>query len=624
MSTLTYLITSVAGVGAVEQNLPKEKKICLVIDVSGSTATSYSHGMTVLEKEIEVAEQIMLKKPDDSYTVVSFDNQVHTYVIHILKEEMMTNIHSFGMSPGGCTYTNLAFIEIIKMDRKPSHIILLTDGQTNSNATDLQRSMQTLQKNNISLEIIAVSNTNTDMNSLTQNEEQRIPGMDLINYLGNSISKLTIYNKIHSSTPYIGAATSTVGKNCVSFMEVPVTGFIPDFIKTLIVKLKENEIDWGTNQMEFKKFLSEIGKLLSALFISYPESNMFIENIIVELTELNVSNMNSDRIRNIIKYGFDCTRSKKPIVYTNFEAHVKESTVKKAEFTDAITQLKTQGTTLNSDMSISMAQNGLVVLNRNTIQLDNYLGNYPMSGDKFRNYYFGLGANPQAIRIGMREFCKYIGVKNSNNSHSVIFYILNQMSLLYIHGIPIDDEIMKHYRELAIFQTSMETVVGKGTYSGIGCYTQWKNGLLPKMHYSEDKPHSSLYTDTFINPLRLNEPLWWALQMSMLGLFNEQLNVYEESIKALQIEPTEKEFNKWIKLTFKDVVNGNIQIINAEPIPKSIFTLSEFESDDEVYVLKDHGLCKTRTPYSKDEIDNYVMIPGKGCCWYPSGESAGH
>ena len=613
-SLLRDLIVSVAGqTGTKLQVVKSTRRVCIIIDVSGSTASTFLPGKKVLEKEIEVAEQLMLESPDDTYTIVSFDDKVNTFEICIFKEEMMTNIHHFKMIPGGSTYTDRAFAQIIEMKQKPSHVILLTDGHTNSDQYTLKRYMETFQKNNITLEVIAVSDSNMDFAILTQNEEQRIPGMDLINYLGNSISKLTIYNKKHSEIPYIGASTSTVGKNCVTFMEVPLTGFIPDFIRVFISKLKENEINWGTNQMEFKKFLSEIGKLLSALFVSFPESNMFVEDIILQLTELNV--MNSERIRNIIKYGFDCTRSKKPIMYTNFETHVKESTVKKAEFADAITQLKTQGTTLNSDMSISMAHNGIIVLNRNTIPLDMSLGSYPSSGDKFRNYYFGLGANAQAIRIGLREFCGFLGVKNPLGSNSVIFYMLNQMSLLYINGIPMDSDIISKYRELAIHQTSLETLVDKGIYSGIGCYMQWKNGLLPKMHFSEEKTHCSLYSDMFVNPLRLNEPLWWALMMSMLGIFNEQLNVYEESIKGLQIEPTENEFLKWVKSTFQTVVNGNIQIVNADSVPTSLFSLSEFEAEDEVYILKDHGNCKTRTHYSRNEIDDYVMKPGNGCCW---------
>jgi len=616
MSSLHNIITTVANRFDTNKSKTKQSNnVCLIIDVSGSTGSSFLPGKTVLEKEIEIAEQLMLNSPDDTYTVVSFDDNANTFEIHILKEEMMTNIHTFGLRPGGSTYTERAFGKIIEMKQKPSHIVLLTDGQTNSGELILKRQIETLQKNNISLEVIAVCCSDIDMSTLTVNEEQRIPGMDLINYLGNSISKLTIYNKKHNDVPYIGASTSTIGKNCVTFMEVQVTYFIPDFVRALISELKNSDIKWGTNQMEFKKFLSEIGKLLSVLFVSFPESNIFVEDTISRLNELNVTNMNCDRIKNIIKYGFDCTRSKKPIMYTNFEAHVKERSVKKGEFADAITQLKTQGTTLNSDISISMPYNGMVVVNHNTIPLNKSLGSYPSSGDNFGNYYFGVGANSQAIRIGMREFCGFLGVKNCVGSNSVIFYILNQMSLLYINGLPMESDIIAKYRELAIQQTSMETLVEKGKYSGIGCYAQWKNGLLPKMHFSEEKTHCSLYTDTFVNPLRLNEPLWWALMMSMLGIFNEQLNVYEESIKGLHIEPTEKEFLKFVKTTFQTVVNGNIQIVDALAVPTSLFTLMEYGPEDEVYVLKPHGNCKTVTHYSLDEIEGYVMTPGNGCCW---------
>lgn len=612
MFNLIDIIASVSN----HNTLPSQpQKICIAIDVSGSTAAHFLNGMKVLEKEIEIAEKYILDNSHHSFTVVAFDDKVNTYEIHVLKEEMMTNIHSFNMVPGGSTYTDIALNQINKMKIKPSKVILLTDGQTNSTKHLLTREIQDFAKFNISLEVIAVSDSNLNMMTLTQNEEQGIPGMDLINHLGNSISKLVIYNKQHSDVPYIGASTSVMGKNCLTFMEVPISGFIPDFIRSVLTEIVGKEINWGQNQMEFKKFLSEIGKLFSALFVSFPERNMFVEDTIFKLTEFNVQGMTSDRIRNIIIYGFDCSHNKKPILYTNFEAHVKESSVKKAEFADAITQLKKYGTPLNSDKSISMPSSGMIVINENVIPLVLYLGPYPTSGDKYKNYYFGCDVNSQALRIGMREFCGHIGFKNSISSHSVIFYMLNQISLLYIKGHSFDEDYMKLYKEIAIHQTSLETLVEKGKYSGVGCYTQWKNGLLPKMHFSEEKTHTSVYSDPFVNPLRLIEPVWWALMMSMLGLFNEQLMVYEEALKGLHIEPTEKEFLNWIRIKFCDIIHGNPQVVRANTVPTSIFTLSEFEPEDDVYFLKDHGTCKTKTHYSKEEIEDYITQPNKGCVW---------
>ena len=93
MSTLLDIITSVASQTSTVKTQPKlksAKRVCVVIDVSGSTGSIFNPGKTVLEKEIEVAEQIMLNNPDDIYTVVSFDDKVNTFEIHILKEEMMT------------------------------------------------------------------------------------------------------------------------------------------------------------------------------------------------------------------------------------------------------------------------------------------------------------------------------------------------------------------------------------------------------------------------------------------------------------------------------------------------------------------------------------------------------
>ena len=41
--------------------------------------------------------------------------------------------------------------------------------------------------------------------------------------------------------------------------------------------------------------------------------------------------------------------------------------------------------------------------------------------------------------------------------------------------------------------------------------------------------------------------------------------------------------------------------------------MDDFEPDEEVFELKEHGECKTRTWYSKTEIETYVMTDG--CVW---------
>jgi hypothetical protein len=85
------------------------------------------------------------------------------------------------------------------------------------------------------------------LNTISQAEERRIPGMDLVNYLSNSVDKLTIYNQYHKDIPYEGAVSSTVNKQFLTFMGSKIDGHVHAYLNKLLVKLDEHKgtINWG-------------------------------------------------------------------------------------------------------------------------------------------------------------------------------------------------------------------------------------------------------------------------------------------------------------------------------------------------------------------------------------------
>lgn len=234
--------------------------------------------------------------------------------------------------------------------------------------------------------------------------------------------------------------------------------------------------------------------------------------------------------------------------------------------------------------------------------------------DKYGNVYFGIDGNEQAIRIGMRKFCEMIGFPNARTSSSVVFYVLNQMCLMYLSGIELNDnEHMIELRKIAKIQTSMEVMVQQGKYDGKGCWTHWKSGKLIPMHFSNTDTHTSLYSDKLINPLGLTEPVWWALMMSMLGLFEEQKQYYSKTLEQMGIEVKEQKFLNWLRITYSELLKGNVVLEKTLPDQKSIYTLDYFDETDEIYELDTHNNCKVKSWYSKEEIETYVMK--QGCVW---------
>lgn len=614
-----------------EQKVKKvtEETILYIIDVSGSTGDHFSESMTILEKEISVVEEGILKQPSQNkYYVCSFhSNSSKPSEILVDYDVKMTSIHSLRLRPEGSTQTHTAFIEANKLHSTLSQngkgldrVILVTDGQTNSTAANIIGEVNTLTNNNIKIDIIAVSKESVDMEIISRNEERRIPGMDIVNMIGNNINMLTIYNRRYPVIPYVGAVSSKIDKNSLMFLDTEVNLPAIIFIQNLMEKIRTVPIGWG-NEKKFKLFLVDIGKYLNLLFVQFPRDE-FYDNMVnafhssFESFQKNPE-MTTERISSIIKFGFDCAKNNTAVVITNFDGRVKDGVVKKNEFAEAVNELVANGTTLKCDESICMPSGGLVVINKGVIPITCPLGKYPNSCDSKGNVFFGYDGNPQAIRIGLREFAgRVAGFPNSGGSPNVIFYIACQMSLMVIKGHPRDSTYMMKLRKLAIDQTSMEVLVSKGKYSGVGCYEQWKSGQLPAMHFSDpSKTHTSLYEDHMINPLALPETLWWALMMSMLGIFENQLCNYENAITEKGIKANENEFIAWVSKEYGSFVNGSIEYLTVEPVQTSVFTFEPFPVTEPIFLLNDHndGRCRTRTCYSNQEIENWVKQ--RGCVW---------
>jgi hypothetical protein len=588
--------------------------IIAVVDRSGSTASRFNTTSTVLAKELSVLRTAVLSNPKDKWTMYSFDNVSNYHgPIKVLHSENLVDLPV--LKPGGSTDTAIPLNDIIKAFSvsKPNRVIIITDGETNSKATEFYPIITAFNKNNVKLEVIAVTNSDLNMETLSLAEEKNIPGMDLVNMIGNSIHRLSIYSRVHIDTPYIGAHSSKINKNALTFMEVPFKGLIPEHIIKVIDEMEKNKdnIDWGDNQITLKKFISEIGKLLSIMFINFPENHSFITNTVKKISGF--SGFTDERVFNIMKYGFECTKSEKPIIYTNFEQHIKDSVVKKAEFADATILLSSKGTTGGCSKRICLPLNGVCILDNGFLTLKTPLNKYPYSVDGHNNVYFSTEMNPQATRIAFRELCNSLRFPNARNSPSVIFFVANYMSLMYISGVSKDTEHMKELQQLAIYQTSMEVLVANGKYDGVGCFKNWQSGILIPMNYSNPNTHTTLYKDSNINPLKLTEPIWWALMMSMLGIFKEQLSTYESPIKAIcGDDVTEEKFLEYIRNEYKKDVKGEINLIKLEEPKTSVFTLDCFESTDSLFKLRNHGPCKAETWYSASEKEH---VKKNGCVW---------
>ena len=632
MLSIQNILNEIATIISSYVSVITPKKITFVVDSSGSTGLEFAPKIDVLNKELSIVRKYILENPHNNYRMYSFgSSSIDHGLINVIHDEGIINLPKLEQS--GCTRTHMSFVEINKKVNKyiPDIVILVTDGETDSKATDIQKQMDLFTENNIKLEIIAVSAKNIDMNIISKSEESRIPGMDILYMLANNVSKLTIYNQFHKDTPYEGSTSSDINIGCITFMGYKITGHINAYINVLLTQLEAHQtnINWGVVNIDFKKMVVEIGKLLTVYFVNFPTASyvinpetgilefietehFFVNMIVTKLCAiLAVSGITQEQIYKLIKYGFDCTKAHTPFMFTNLDKHVNAHNIKHSEFKSAIETLKHRGTTLGSVKTICMPINGVCIINNDCILLTDNFGSFLNSRDKFKNVYFGCDdmVDREATRIALCELCSTLGLKGSTHT----FYVLSEMLLMFVKGIDIDSDHMKALRKLAIIQTSIESMIAHDKYDGVGLYRQWKAKQICPINYVKPTVfHSSLFVESKINQLKLDEQFWWAAMMCMLGLFEEQKHNYQSSLATKGIN-TQNEFLVWLRTTYADTVNGSIKLYTADSLPISVFTLCHFETTDEVFELVRHGPCNTHTHYSRNEIESYV-IPS-GCVW---------
>ena len=213
------------------------ENIVLVLDISGSTSQIMYNKTSVLTKEIEVMTNYILSNPKNNYELYSFDSSAVSHgKVNILEDEDFVSLPHFkpGYSTNTCVALKLVCDNLNKF--KPNRIVIFTDGQTDNSKIHFTPLVEKFKSNGIKIYIIAISCSDTNMETITTNEEMRIPGMDIINMLGNEINSLMIYNIYHKQIPFNGITNSSIDKNSIYFCNIKVNGFVVDFITSFSVK----------------------------------------------------------------------------------------------------------------------------------------------------------------------------------------------------------------------------------------------------------------------------------------------------------------------------------------------------------------------------------------------------
>ena len=146
---------------------PRKLKVTLVVDVSGSTNTEFRSGMTVLEKEADLARAYILDNPENEYELYTFDTDPQYYgTVNFLSDEKIVDFPN--LVAGSCTWTHKPLDKIVQNLHKfkPDIVIVYTDGATFSIAADFTPATTAFKANGIALHFVAVSPLNQNMEDI--------------------------------------------------------------------------------------------------------------------------------------------------------------------------------------------------------------------------------------------------------------------------------------------------------------------------------------------------------------------------------------------------------------------------------------------------------------------------
>jgi len=473
----------------------------------------------------------------------------------------------------------------------------------------LQYFSNEFEKRDIDIEIIAVSDKNINFNKLTFDEENSIPGLDVVNIMNKPAKIFTPFNP---DIPYELAKKVDSSKKGWSLLGILISKkkiSLPILINKIILTLLEFPLDFSNASIadELQTLFIEIGMLLGLIYIKFPD--YFLENI---FTDLEVKSKSP--LTEFVQYGFQLKKQNKPFIRTNITKKLVEYKSQQNSFQDANLELQTKGTSLGEE-AISF-WNGIVCYIPNSSFLSK---NKIYSIDNQGNIFFALSSNEQAIRQGLRSFFgEKAGFKDSINSPSVILGVATHILLFLLcsPNLSLDDFYITKLRKLARIQCGQKKQEKDKNYSN-SFMEEWKAGNLPTTHHSSKISHADLFIDSMINPLGLSQTLWWAVMMMILGedLFIGQLAVYQETLQNEGIEGKVSALLDYIRKKYSSNVTGNIHFLTYEK-KKSVITLDDFPEELEVFESLSHinergNNCNTRTHYSSEER----IELGNKCVW---------
>ena len=638
---------------------PQQKMFTFaLIDFSGSTITKFESHKPIYAVEIELLNEILIEDGNQDITLYTFGTEPTRRGKVILNGGILI-FPTFDYKGAGLTHTakglNMIVSEIellikqdiIDIDKDIIKLIVCTDGDTNSKATEFESSLNFLHKMTVIFQIIAVSPTDINFEDDEGTILNKLPGLDflkIMEHYDSNIKKtentgikllMSVTNRKYKGYPVFLPGTSNEGKTIVTLMKIELK--IPslcdskDFIQTLISKalkiLVDPPIFWGTNNVDFNILMVEITKLLSIIYGDFDPKDKFILSVIYSLYSINTRHKidiltTPNTIYKSIVDIFKCMKNGNRFNFLNYRAKfiMRSDDEKKQDYDDAIKILTKEGPCDNGPViMLPILTNIMAIIEKSPIthQIDNiYNGT-----DDYGNHYIALkwfSLNPQLIRLYVRMILKIHEWPNAQYGLSVSFIFVRKLRDFFLSGYSLDDECMKWFRELARIMVDFDHKVIKdekdsanGAGTRVSILKLLNSGITPILCPRLNTTFTSFADDPNLSIPGHTQNMWWAIMMAMLGepYFYKQMSVYNDMFMMFNIPQDYSEFLKWYVKNYKLDPEHKCYAHNIQSYT-SIITLSEFPAGSQLLKVDPHDykdtICSPNMLYTEEEA---IKIP---------------
>ena len=489
-----------------------------------------------------------------------------------------------------------------------SHVILFTDGLTNSMPQELQAACDPLIQQGTRLTVEVVADKVLDLTKTVEGDFGRIPGLDLIGHIQPLIDRMNIMCKNHYAQPFLvfeKNSSKTIATYTILGVEFPKTIPLWELLSTIMLSLKKGPVQ---HDLAFELVCDIFGILsdwdTSILTNASPMVNIIVTNLRIVFPQHNDE---------IIEWA-QCatmTRLLGSGLRTGMRAALEifQKADQKKLYAMVSDEMKVLGTKGAPDNCVVFPSKGKMIISSSQ-RFTQSFKTIPNCFDDKHNMAC-IWVEPghtdikalQYARQALRKCAASEEFPAAEGCTEVLCYLIVMMMQMLLTGVSHEHESIVLMRRYARIQWSMTIPsLTDPTAHQARILDQLLAGLMPETNQGTLETILSKN----INLIGLLPKPNWAVLSALLGpdVFDAQKHHFQAALEELRIEPDAKSVIDWLVRVYSPYAQGKFSFVNAVN-PQCFMTLETLVGPAKR--IRAHQNCDSGVHISNESFDNMAQ-----------------